>query len=67
MSCPHCLICVVERFPGVQGQSLAPVLSGQKERLAQDFTFIETPFCAMSIRTPTHMYGMLMNSEDTGH
>ncbi len=53
-------------IPGsVQGQSLAPVLSGQKERLAQDFTFIETPFCAMGIRTPTHMYGMLMNSEDT--
>lgn len=49
----------------VQGQSLVPVLSGKKETLEKDFTFIETPFCAMGIRTPTHMYGMLMNSEDT--
>ncbi len=49
----------------VQGQSLTPVLYGQKDRLEQDYTFIETPHREMGIRTPTHMCGMLMNSEDT--
>ncbi len=52
--------------PGaVQGQSLAPVLYGQADRLEQDYTFIETSLRAMGIRTPTHLYGMLMNGEDT--
>ncbi|MCL6103922.1 MAG: DUF4976 domain-containing protein, partial [Bacteroidetes bacterium] len=52
--------------PGaVQGQSLAPVLYGKKDRLEQDYTFIETPHREMGIRTPTHLYGMLMNGEDT--
>ena len=53
-------------IPGsVQGQSLAPVLHGRKERLEQDYAFIETPYREMGIRTPTHMYGMLINKEDT--
>lgn len=52
--------------PGtVQGQSLAPVVAGQKDRLAQDYTFIETPLREMGIRTPTHLYGVLSNKEDT--
>lgn len=49
----------------VQGQSLTPLLYGRKDRLEQDYTFIETPSREMGIRTPTHMYGMLMNREDT--
>ena len=49
----------------VQGQSLTPVLQGKKNRLEQDYTFIETSLRATAIRTPTHMYGVLMNKEDT--
>jgi arylsulfatase A-like enzyme len=49
----------------VQGQSLTPVISGKKDRLEQDYAFIETPHRELGIRTPTHIYGALSNEEDS--
>jgi choline-sulfatase len=49
----------------VQGQSLKPVLTGQTDRLEKDYAIIETPFRSLGIRTPTHLYGVLVNREDT--
>jgi arylsulfatase A-like enzyme len=49
----------------VQGQSFAPILRGEKETLDRNYAFIETPLRQFGVRTPTHMYGMLWNKEDT--
>ncbi len=58
----------------MQGQSLLPVLRGERDALARDHAFIEAagyenvsyamPFSMMGIRTPTHKYGIEVEADD---
>ncbi len=58
-------LCGGEIPSSVQGQSLRPVLDGKINHLDRDYAIIETPFRALGIRTPTHLYGVLVNEDDT--
>ena len=51
-------ICGAEVPEHVQGRSLASILSGAQERLAEDFAFVETADGQVGVRTPTHTYGI---------
>lgn len=42
----------------IQGKSLIPVLTQQKEKLENNFAFIETSQYQIGIRTLSHLYGM---------
>ena len=42
----------------IQGKSLLPILTQQKEKLENNFAFIETSQYQIGIRTPSHLYGM---------
>ena len=44
--------------PSVQGRSLAAVLRGECQTLADNFAFIEANLDGIGIRTPTHLYGI---------
>ena len=48
----------LEAAEHVDGQSLLPVLRGEKETLPRNQAIIETEFYHIGIRTPTHLYGM---------
>lgn len=48
----------------VHGQSLAPILRGERQTLDKNHAMIETEFYHIGIRTPTHLYGMEIR--DTG-
>ena len=48
----------------VHGQSLVPVLLGERQTLDRNHALIETEFYHIGIRTPTHLYGM--ETRDTG-
>lgn len=48
----------------VQGRSLAPILSGERDALDEDFAFIETGGRAIGIRTPSHLYGMQLAEDE---
>ena len=61
--------CGVEAPDGVQGQSLLPLLGGERDRLERDWAFIETPAslhgdgCTeIGVRTPTHLCGMRLEA-----
>ena len=58
-------LCGGEAPESAQGHSFAPILRGETETLDENYAIIETPLRQFGVRTPTHMYGMLWNKEDT--
>lgn len=52
----------------VQGISMADILRGTNntECVGENCAFIETPFAELGIRTPTHLYGVVMDPNDRG-
>jgi arylsulfatase A-like enzyme len=55
--------CDVDVPATVQGQSLAPILRGEQQTLAQNGAFIETDKGAIGLRTPTHLYGIQLQED----
>jgi len=47
----------------VQGQSLASIIRGESESLEKNYTFIESEFQGVAIRTPRHIFGKRMDSK----
>jgi len=47
---------------------MAPFLFGRntEEVMDDNFAFIETPYGELGIRTETHMYGVVMDAQDSG-
>ena len=45
----------------VQGQSLASIIQGESETLEKNYTFIESEFHGVGIRTPRHIFGKRMD------
>ncbi|MHA2186465.1 MAG: sulfatase/phosphatase domain-containing protein, partial [Promethearchaeota archaeon] len=48
----------------IQGQSLAPIISGEAETLEKNYTFIESMYQGAAIRTPKHIFGKRLNLEN---
>mgnify|MGYP001496600366 CR=1 FL=1 len=59
-------ICGVDIPQFIQGQSLMPVLSGNKQELSNNQAFIETSRYDIGIRTPSYLFGMSTSSENSG-
>jgi arylsulfatase A-like enzyme len=57
-------LCGSEIPKSVQGKNLAPVLRGKNDVLSEDYTFIETPYREIGIRTPTHLFGAMVTQDD---
>jgi choline-sulfatase len=62
--------CGIEVPEHVQGQSLQPILAGERTALDRDWAFVETPASSkgkglteIGIRTPSHLYGMCLDAE----
>jgi len=54
------------KIPGsVQGQSVAELMKGTttKTTLEENCAYLETPFAELAIRTPTHMYAVIMDEQ----
>jgi choline-sulfatase len=56
-------LCDIDIPKYIQGQSLAPILLGDKEELSINQAFIETDRYHIGIRTPSHLFGMAINPE----
>jgi arylsulfatase A-like enzyme len=56
-------LCQAEIPESVQGRSLARLMDGSTDKtsLDENYTFIETPFAELAIRTPTHLYAVKMD------
>ena len=60
--------------PHMQGQSLLPVIQGQRTALDRDFSFVEAagyqgiwyamPYSMMGVRSPSHKYGIEVGEDD---
>ena len=58
----------------MQGQSLLPILRGERQSLQRDYAFVEAagyqgisyamPYSMMGIRTPSHKYGIEVEEDD---
>ena len=48
----------------VQGRSLTPILTGERQQLEENWGFIETAGGEIGVRTPTHVLGMRVAQED---
>ena len=61
--------CGLEPGEHLQGQSLLPILTGERGALDRDWSFIETlskagrDLAEIGIRTPSHLYGMRLDSQ----
>lgn len=66
--------CALGPPPHMQGQSLLPVLRGEREALERDVAFVEAagypgvsyamPYSMMGLRSPTHKYGIEVDTDD---
>jgi len=56
-------LCGVAAMPHAQGQSLAPILRGERQELECNGAFIETDRGQIGLRTPTHLYGMQLGPD----
>jgi len=55
--------CGAETPGSVQGDSLLPILSGERTELDETDAMLETCDGFLGIRTPTHLYGMTLDGE----
>ncbi len=55
--------CGAETPASVQGDSLLPILTGERTELDETDAFLETCSGYLGIRTPTHTYGMTISGE----
>ena len=51
-------LCDIAIPASVQGRSLAPILRGERQELAENFAFVETGARQIAVRSSTHLYGM---------
>jgi arylsulfatase A-like enzyme len=63
--------CGLELPEHLQGQSLLPILTGERTALERSWSFIETPessggddLTEIGIRTPSHLYGMCLDAQN---
>jgi len=56
--------CGAETPQSVQGDSLLPILTGDRTELDETDAILETCGGHLGIRTPTHMYGMTINEAE---
>ena len=57
--------CGVAPHADVEGQSLAPILEGTRDAMDDPSAIIETSGLHVGVRTPTHMYGILLEEDWT--